>query len=128
VPDSSALLRQIAERARPGGRVIISVPNFGHWYPRTRVLSGRFDYDQRGILDETHLRFFSRRSFLRTAESAGLVPVADAHTGLPLDALGATDAGIVADTVGRVDRSLVRVWPTLFAYQFVYELARQRDH
>ncbi len=34
VPDSSMLLRQIAERVRDDGRVIISVPNFGHWYPR----------------------------------------------------------------------------------------------
>ncbi len=122
VGDSTALLRDIAEHVRPGGSAIISVPNFGHWYPRARVVTGRFDYDQRGILDETHLRFFSRRSFLRTATAAGLEPCAHAHTGLPLDALGIAPEGVIARTTGAIDRALVRVWPTLFAYQLVYEL------
>jgi glycosyltransferase involved in cell wall biosynthesis len=130
VPDSLALLRQITDRARPDGRVIISVPNFGHWYPRARVVSGRFDYDQRGILDETHLRFFSRRSFLRTTRAAGLTPLDHAHTGLPVDVLGSTASGLTGTALraaGAVDRTLVAVWPTLFAYQLVYEFAVGHD-
>src|SRR5918994_1072685 len=42
----------------PSGIVVASVPNFAHWYPRVRVLTGRFHYDRRGILDRTHVRFF----------------------------------------------------------------------
>ena len=52
---------------RPGGTVIASVPNISHWYPRGRTALGLFDYDQRGILDTTHVRFFTRRSFVRMA-------------------------------------------------------------
>ena len=122
LPDPQRLLRDLAARVRPGGSIIASVPNIGHWYPRSRVLAGRFDYDQRGILDATHLRFFTRRSFLRMAHDAGLEPTGVAHTGLPLDALGVADSRAVTATVGRADRVLVRVWPTLFAYQFVFEL------
>jgi predicted TPR repeat methyltransferase len=120
--DARGMLAELAGRARTGGSVIVSVPNFAHWYPRSRVVVGRFDYDQRGILDETHLRFFTRRSFLRTAREAGLEPVRHEHTGLPLDALGVPAAGAVDATIGRLDRALVAVWPTMFAYQFVYQL------
>jgi methionine biosynthesis protein MetW len=117
------LLAEMAGRLRSGGTVIASVPNFGHWYPRARTASGLFDYDQRGILDATHLRFFTRRSFLRVAKQAGLEPLARAHTGLPLDALGVTTGGAVGRLVAAIDGLLVRAWPTMFAYQFVYELA-----
>jgi hypothetical protein len=51
------------------------------------------------------------------------VPVARRHTGLPFDALGVgTELGI-GRVVAAADRALVRLWPTMFAYQFVFELA-----
>src|SRR5687767_68858 len=109
----------MAHRLRPGGTLIASVPNFSHWYPRGRTALGLFDYDQRGILDSTHLRFFTRRSFLRLAKQAGLAPVARRHTGLPFDALGVATARRVGRVAAAVDRALVRLWPTMFAYQFV---------
>jgi 2-polyprenyl-3-methyl-5-hydroxy-6-metoxy-1,4-benzoquinol methylase len=121
--DPSRLLRDMAERAAPNGTIIASVPNVGHWYPRARFTAGRFDYDQRGILDSTHLRFFTRRSFLRIAGEAGLTPMSATHTGLPLDALGLSDSGTVVGAISSIDRTLVRLWPTLFAYQFVFEFA-----
>ena len=31
------------------GELLLSVPNFGHWYPRSRVALGLFGYDRRGI-------------------------------------------------------------------------------
>ena len=62
----SAARDSAAAASRRGGTVVTSVPNFGHWYPRSRVAVGRFDYDRRGILDAGHLRFFTRRE-LRAA-------------------------------------------------------------
>lgn len=122
VREPARLLGSFPDRLRHGGTVIASVPNISHWYPRGRVALGRFDYDQRGILDSTHLRFFTRRSFLRMAAAAGLEPLAPSHTGLPFDALGAGGGRAVQAAAG-VDRALVQAWPTMFAYQFVYELA-----
>ncbi len=124
--DPAGLLGDMAARVRPQGSLVISVPNIGHWYPRFRIAAGRFDYDQRGVLDATHLRFFTRRRFLRVAEEAGLERVAHRHTGLPLDALGVGDSRVISGTVGRLDRLLVRAWPTMFAYQFVYEFSPWR--
>ncbi len=124
--DPARLLSAMAARVRPQGSVIASVPNISHWYPRFRIASGRFDYDQRGVLDATHLRFFTRRRFLRVAGEAGLEPIAFRHTGLPLDALGLSGSQAVTGTIGRADRLLVAAWPTMFAYQFVYEFTPWR--
>jgi SAM-dependent methyltransferase len=124
--DPSRLLADMAARVQPHGSIIASVPNISHWYPRARIAAGRFDYDQRGVLDGTHLRFFTRRRFLRVAQEAGLEPVSWRHTGLPLDALGLSGSKLVTATIGRADRALVSAWPTMFAYQFVYELTPWR--
>jgi hypothetical protein len=108
--------------------VLVSIPNFGHWYPRARVAAGRFDYDQRGPLDHGHVRFFTRRTFERLVEQCGLRVVASEVVGSPFDvvARGATDDR-VARAVSRVaaaDRAATRVWPTMFGYQFLYRLER----
>jgi SAM-dependent methyltransferase len=117
------LLAAMIDRLAPRGTIIASVPNFGHWYPRARSVAGLFDYDQRGILDASHLRFFTRRSFLRLARRSGLEPLGHRHTGLPFDALHVATDRNVGRVASVVDRALVRAWPTMFAYQFVYELA-----
>jgi 2-polyprenyl-3-methyl-5-hydroxy-6-metoxy-1,4-benzoquinol methylase len=125
--DPAKLVREMAGRLAPGGSILVSIPNFGHWYPRTRVALGRFDYDSRGPLDEGHVRFFTRRSFERLVADCGLTIVARDTVGSPLDVLergGSARVGSLARGVGSVDRSATRVWPTLFGYQFLYKLAR----
>lgn len=57
---------------RPGGRVIVSVPNVAIWNVRLGLLGGRFDYTQTGTLDKTHVRFFTRRTLARVLVAAGL--------------------------------------------------------
>jgi len=111
------LLADMAKKLGPSGRLLISTPNFGHWYPRMRVISGTFDYDRRGILDETHLRFFTRRGLLRTLASARLTLEELRYTGLPLGVVPV--GGTPRTLINRLDSSLVRAWPTLFGYQFV---------
>jgi methionine biosynthesis protein MetW len=123
------LLAAARTRLRPGGSLIVSVPNFGHWYPRVRVAAGRFDYDARGILDRGHVRFFTRRSFESLVARAGWDVRRSESIGLPLEVMdrggsstrGGT--GRVRSLIGRVDRAGVAVRPQLFAYQFLYELA-----
>lgn len=120
-----ALLGQIHGRLRPGGRVVGSIPNFAHWYPRVRVASGLFDYDARGILDRGHLRFYTRRSFRRMCEGAGYRVVALESAGLPVEVFRRGGAGVVGpmlSAIGAVDRLLARLRPTLFSFQFLFEL------
>jgi glycosyltransferase involved in cell wall biosynthesis len=115
------LLAEIKRVLKPGGVVFASVPNFAHWYPRARAAAGLFDYDQRGILDGTHVRFFTRRSFTRIVESAGFEIRRSSVTGLPLEVLleGSTGARRLLRVA---DRVALKIRPTLFAYQFLFHL------
>jgi hypothetical protein len=102
------------------------VPNFAHWYPRLRVVTGRFDYDQRGLLDRGHVRFFTRRSFEHLVAECGLRIVRRSVVGTPiedvLDRGGSTPLDGAVRAAAAVDRTAARVWPTMFGYQFLYEL------
>ena len=118
----TATLRQIRRVLRPGGQVVLSVPNFGHWYPRARVAAGLFGYDRRGILDNTHLRFFTRATLRRTVKAAGFDLLAEACTGLPFGAVGARDASRALRVLRFTDSALVRMRPTLFGYQHILRL------
>jgi SAM-dependent methyltransferase len=127
VREPGVLLAQMKDRLGRGGSIVTSVPNFGHWYPRARVAIGKFDYDRRGILDRGHLRFFTRRSFERLAESQGLRVRRREYVGLPFDVAGRR-GGLSAATpragsgLRTVDQVAVNLRPTLFAYQFLFEL------
>ncbi len=104
----------------------MSVPNFGHWYPRARTALGAFDYDQRGILDRTHYRFFTRKSLSRMLTNAGFEIRRHSEVGLPLDLVAGEGDGTVMRFVRALDRICVTLRPTLFAYQFVLHLERRR--
>lgn len=134
VRNSDELLADMRRCVRPGGFVLASVPNISHWYPRLRVATGRFGYDQRGILDRTHLRFFTKRTFLQMATEAGFKLRRSEATGLPLDVMAgdadggpsATDqparSGLGRRVVAGIDKLGVTALPGLFGYQLVFEL------
>ena len=63
IADADAFLHQVLTLVRPGGRVVISVPNITHWSIRLLMLLGRFPMMDRGILDRTHLTYFDRSRF-----------------------------------------------------------------
>jgi SAM-dependent methyltransferase len=113
-------LREIVRVLRPGGQVLLSVPNFGHWYPRLRIVLGAFGYDRRGILDETHLRFFTRSALRRLVRRAGFDILQETATGLPFASVAS--GGSISKALQRVDAVLVRVRPTLFGYQYLMRL------
>lgn len=115
VRDPRALLQRVRALLAPGGAVMASIPNFGHWYARSKVLSGRWGYDRRGILDERNLRFFTRRDAEALFQAEGFQTTRYETVGLPLEP-GRNTALAVADGIGLVLR------PSLFAYQLVYEL------
>src|SRR5712671_3836920 len=52
-------LREAMQILAPGGRVLICLPNIAHWTMRLKLLRGHFEYEPLGILDFTHLRFFT---------------------------------------------------------------------
>jgi glycosyltransferase involved in cell wall biosynthesis len=113
------LISQVRDVLAPTGTALYCVPNIAHWYPRFRSALGMFDYDQRGILDSTHLRFFTRRSIVKLVEHKGFAITRIEPVGLPLDALGVESTR--ARSIRLADRVLSDLWPTMFGYQFIIE-------
>lgn len=66
------VLHRICTLLEAGGHVIISLPNIAAWTVRLQLLAGRFQYEPSGILDQTHLRFFTRSTAIELVEQAGL--------------------------------------------------------
>ena len=112
------LMRELRGLLAPGGVLISSVPNFGHWYARLRILFGLFDYDHRGLLDDGHVRFFTRRGLMRRFDRAGYTVIRQETTGLPLDVLS-RNSSRRRRVLRALDRRLVAMRPSLFGYQFV---------
>jgi 2-polyprenyl-3-methyl-5-hydroxy-6-metoxy-1,4-benzoquinol methylase len=82
--DPSAAFGALLGSLASGGDVVVSVPNVAHLWVRLSLLAGRFDYVERGILDRTHLRFFTRRTLDALLAGAGLHAVRRAATPVPL--------------------------------------------
>lgn len=75
VADPGAVLRKVRPLLAPSGSVVASIPNVAHGSVRLALLQGRFDYRPLGLLDATHVRFFTRGSVYQLFREAGLVPV-----------------------------------------------------
>lgn len=65
------VLLQCHDLLAPGGSVVVSLPNIAHADVRLSLLAGRFEYRMVGLLDHTHLRFFTRDTIIQFAETNG---------------------------------------------------------
>lgn len=110
---------------RDGGRLLVSLPNVANVTVRAALLLGRFPYADRGILDRTHLRFYTRRSAVALLEGSGFAVLDVTATAMPYE--------LALPAAGRAARGLMRgfasatarAWPTLFGYQFVLEAQKR---
>lgn len=69
--DPNKLLQQLPALLAPDGKVIFSIPNITYAGVILELLSGDFYYREEGLLDKTHLRFFTRKSFVRLLKDCG---------------------------------------------------------
>lgn len=91
------------------GYIVVSLPNIANWRIRLKLLMGRFDYEESGILDRTHLRFYYEKSARELIVSSGYDIVKfDITPSLPLP-----------PKLGSVNYFISRLRPNLFAFQFI---------
>jgi 2-polyprenyl-3-methyl-5-hydroxy-6-metoxy-1,4-benzoquinol methylase len=108
--DPAATLARLRPLLRPGGWVVLSTPNVANWAIRLSLLSGRWRYTDRGILDRSHTHLFTRATLAEALERAGYrVERIDFSVPVPGD----------SDLLDAVGRAVGRLRPSLFAYQFV---------
>ena len=133
----------------PAGRVIISVPNVANWQTRLGLLFGRFTYRDTGVLDRTHLRFFTQRSIIEFVETCEMhvesVDYTPMLTRAILPALKKSvfhparveraDARVISDSLSYraylrfvlpLEQMIVRIAPGLLAFQIVVTASADR--
>jgi 2-polyprenyl-3-methyl-5-hydroxy-6-metoxy-1,4-benzoquinol methylase len=102
--DPAAVLRAYREKLSEGGRIYVSVPNIVNIRDRFSILFGNFNYKEYGVMDKTHLRFFTKK----TANELMLTVFSNVE---------------LIDCTPRYNflKKIVRFWPEMFALQFVFE-------
>lgn len=81
--DPWAVLKAHAQHLSPEGSVVVCMPNLEHWSFAARLLLGQFEYQDMGLFDRSHLRWFTPRTMAQALTDAGL-EIADA-TPRPID-------------------------------------------
>jgi methionine biosynthesis protein MetW len=120
--DPKGALLKMKKYLKRDGYYLLSFPNIAHWFIRLKLLLGKFDYTEQGILDKTHIRFFT----LETMEDL-------LHeTGFRIKKIDALRGALIILGFQRLlskvhlhwlyigfDNFLTSVWKTMFAQQFV---------
>jgi methionine biosynthesis protein MetW len=119
--DPSAMLTEVAGALNEGGCIIASIPNVAHWSVRFDLLFGKFDYVPLGIMDATHLRWFTRKSVIRLFEASGYHVEQIRNTaGEWMPQYRRTPLRLVPRRYrGRVLDQLGRIWYGMFACQHI---------
>jgi len=136
-PEPIEVLRVYRGLVKPGGHLIVSLPNVAVWDNRLRILFGRFDYRETGVMDRLHLRFFTFRTAREIVTQAGFAPVhttfepgiARAFAPLLARFIGdKSDPGAILDSPGYrryrryilpAERMICRLRPSLFGIRIV---------
>lgn len=102
LPAPETTLQLIKSVLKPNGILIVTLPNIAHWRQRLKILQGIWEYEDYGLLDRTHLRFFNYFTAQQLITSAGF-----------------TIKTIKIDPAGGVKyfNWLIKRWPNLYAYQ-----------
>ncbi len=113
----SRVLKDIPRVLGPDGIVAVALPNVLSWRFRLRFLLGQFEYEEGGIMDATHLRFYTFASGRRLLESNGLlISTATVEGVFPL----ARKIRLPSQIVRVLDSFAGSYWPGLFGWQLLY--------
>ena len=115
-------LRAARRMLNPGGYIVISIPNIAHGDVRMSLLLGRFRYGNLGLLDTTHLRFFTRQSLQELLADAGFVAAQVRTTKAPLFG---TELGVRPEEVDQAIVDALLAQPDAMTYQFVFSAVPQ---
>jgi 2-polyprenyl-3-methyl-5-hydroxy-6-metoxy-1,4-benzoquinol methylase len=119
--DPLASLRAAARKLKASGSVVISVPNVAHGDVRLALLRGQFRYNETGLLDRTHLHFFTLESARELLREAGLVEVDTRRVIMPLFS---SEIRVSREDVPHKVLDEVLADPEAECYQFVMKAVR----
>ncbi len=116
----ASALKLVREALAEDGHAFISVPNIANITVRLGLLFGIFEYRDRGILDHTHLRFYTKRTIRREVENAGFKIEEIRGSSVPIRLIiGKYTPEFLLRIGERMLTWLTRLWRGLFAYQVI---------
>jgi hypothetical protein len=118
------LLKRVRPFLADGGSIIASIPNIAHGSVRLALLRGEFRYRELGLLDNTHIHFFTRESIQDTFEASGYLITQWVRQRLPIDE---TEIAVPRDDVLDAARSLIERDHEATTYQFVIRAVPTTD-
>jgi SAM-dependent methyltransferase len=119
--DPSATLADAATLLAPDGRFVISVPNIAHIDARMMLLQGEWEYERDGLLDASHLRWFTHRSLRELLAQAGFVATQVERVRTPF---GSSNLMFDRDAVSPDLIRFASADPEAYTLQFVVEARR----
>lgn len=119
--DPLSVLYHCVDHLAPGGRVVITIANVAHWSVRLKLLLGRFSYQPRGILNQSHLRFFTQGTAEAMIRTTGLRVLERRATPIPLPLLvpACSKDGPLA-LLQVINHILTQTWRSLMAFQWAF--------
>jgi methionine biosynthesis protein MetW len=113
VRNAGRVLRAAHALLRPGALVVVTLPNIAHWQVRLRLLAGRFDYTDYGIMDRTHVHFYTLATARALLNEAG-------YTVQRVDIAGS----LAQNALRRLWPGAPLLLPGLLAYEMILVAAR----
>lgn len=123
--DPDDFLGEVFRLLKTGGRLYVSTANVCYLLVRLSLLAGQFNYGKRGILDRTHKRLFSVRGLKKLLAQNGFKVEAVRGFAPPITDLVSKRRGMVL--LERLHARLSRLYPNLFAYNFLVVAGRLDD-
>lgn len=114
-------LREAVRKVKPSGFVVTSLPNVAHGDVRMSLLQGQFRYVDKGLLDRTHMKFFTLDSARELLTEAGLLPVDTKRVVVPLFT---TEIGVKREDVSHETVDVLLKDPEAETYQWVVKSVR----
>ena len=120
LPNPEQVLREALPLLKSNGQLIVSLPNIANITVRTTLAVGRFKYSDRGILDQRHLRFFTRRTARKLLEDCGYGVVSERASVMPLEfVLDLAPKNALMKLLNGSLAVLTSLLPNLFGYQWI---------
>jgi 2-polyprenyl-3-methyl-5-hydroxy-6-metoxy-1,4-benzoquinol methylase len=113
------VLQKLVDLQSPDSVFIVSVPNIANFWVRLNLLFGRFDYTDRGILDRTHFRFFTRKTLAAMIKNTCLEIVSIQVTPIPLELISTFFSTTPGKALYAAFAWLTSLFPTMLGYQFI---------
>jgi len=105
-------LKKLKPFLKENGKIIVSLPNIVYWKSRLKIFLGRFDYEEYGMFDKTHLRFFTQKTARKLIENAGFeITKIDYVPSFPFPIM---------------KEQITKIFCTLFAFKFIFEAGKRR--